>query len=79
MWIRVQDKSMIVNASIIEITKGLTKKSKVCLFAKTTSTANEVGVTLGVYDTLEMAESVFSDIEQAILNGKKIFIMPSCE
>lgn len=76
MWIRVQEESRIVNARIIEISKGIFKKSKYTIVGKVTNATDEMNVILGTYDDEETAKRVFSDIEQAIIIKKELFVMP---
>lgn len=79
MWVRVQDKNMLVEPKIIELTKGIMKKSKWSITGKVTNSTDEFLVTLGVYDTEEVAERVFSEIEQALVSDRRLFIMPDSQ
>lgn len=76
MWIRVQDEKILVDPKIIEVTKGILKKSKYTIVGKVTNTTDEMAVNLGVYDSEEIAQRIFEEIEQAILSDKKIYVMP---
>ena len=76
MWIRVQDEKILVDPKIIQVTKGILKKSKYTIVGKVTNNTDEMVVNLGVYDSEEIAERVFEEIEQAILNDKKLYVMP---
>lgn len=79
MWVRVQDKKMLVEPKIIELTKGIMKKSKWSINGKVTNSAEEFLVTLAVYDTEEVAERVFLEIEQALVSDRRLFIMPDSQ
>lgn len=76
MWIRVQDEKTLVEPKIIGITKGILKKSKYTIVGKVTNSTQEMVVNLGTYDSEEIADRVFEEIEQAILSDKKIYVMP---
>ena len=76
MWIRVQDEKILVDPKIIQVTKGILKKSKYTIVGKVTNSTEEIAVNLGVYDSEEIAQRVFEEIEQAILSDKKIYVMP---
>ncbi|SCI73718.1 Uncharacterised protein [uncultured Clostridium sp.] len=76
MWIRVQDEKILVDPKIIQVTKGILKKSKYTIAGKVTNSTEEIAVNLGVYDSEEIAQRVFEEIEQAILSDKKIYVMP---
>lgn len=76
MWIRVQDENILVDPKIIQVTKGILKKSKYTIAGKVTNSTEEIAVNLGVYDSEEIAQRVFEEIEQAILSDKKIYVMP---
>lgn len=79
MWIRVQDEKILVDPKIIQITKGILKKSKYTVVGKVTNSTEEIAVTLGAYDSEEIAQRVFEEIEQAILSDKKIYVMPEVD
>ena len=49
MWIRVQDEKTLVEPKIIEITKGILKKSKYTIVGKVTNSTQEMVVNLGTY------------------------------
>lgn len=74
MWVRIQAKSKLINVNMIEVSKVLTRKSKSSVLGLI-SNSNEMYTTLGVYDS-EEAERIFEEMEQAILVGKKLFVMP---
>lgn len=76
MWIKVQENKMLVEPKIIEINKGILKKSKCSIIGKITNNTQEFGVTLGSYDSEEIAERIFEEIEQALLSDRRIFVMP---
>ena len=76
MWIRVQDEKILVEPKVIQVTKGILKKSKYTIVGKVTNSTEEIAVNLGVYDSEEIAQRVFEEIEQAILSDKKIYVMP---
>lgn len=76
MWIRVQDEKILVDPKVIQVTKGILKKSKYTIVGKVTNSTEEIAVNLGVYDSEEIAQRVFEEIEQAILSDKKIYVMP---
>ena len=79
MWIRVQDEKILVDPKIIQITKGILKKSKYTVVGKVTNSTEEIAVNLGAYDSEEIAQRVFEEIEQAILSDKKIYVMPEVD
>lgn len=76
MWIRVQDEKILVDPKVIQVTKGILKKCKYTIVGKVTNSTEEIAVNLGVYDSEEIAQRVFEEIEQAILSDKKIYVMP---
>lgn len=76
MWIRVQDEKILVDPKVIQVIKGILKKSKYTIVGKVTNSTEEIAVNLGVYDSEEIAQRVFEEIEQAILSDKKIYVMP---
>lgn len=76
MWIRVQDEKILVDPKMIQVTKGILKKSKYTIVGKVTNSTDEMAVNLGAYDSEEVAQRVFEEIEQAILNDKKLYVMP---
>ncbi|MBC5628288.1 hypothetical protein H8S20_05205 [Clostridium sp. NSJ-6] len=76
MWIRVQDEKILVDPKIIQVTKGILKKSKYTIVGKVTNSTEEMAVNLGAYDSEEIAQRVFEEIEQAILSDKKMYVMP---
>ncbi len=79
MWIRVQDKKMLVEPKIVELSKGIMKKSKWSIIGKVTNSSDEFIVTLGVYDNEEIANRVFDEIEHGLVNERKFYVMPDSQ
>lgn len=75
MWIKVQEPRMLVEPRLIEVRKGILKKSKYNIIGKLSHNSQEFEVTLGIYDNEEVAYRIFEEIEQAILSDKKIYVM----
>lgn len=76
MWIRVQDEKILVEPKVIEISRGILKKSKYTIIGKVTNTTEEMLVNLGVYDSEETVNRIFEEIQQALINDVKLFVMP---
>ncbi|MBB6622376.1 hypothetical protein H7E67_02925 [Clostridium gasigenes] len=74
MWVRVQNKEILIDVKIIFINKGITKKSKGIIRA---SAINSVEDTiLGQYESIEEAKIIFEDIQNNLVEGKRVYIMP---
>lgn len=74
MWVRVQNKEMLMYVKIIYINKGILKKSKTSI----TGAIDNVGMqtSLGEYETYEEAKRIFEDIQANIVQDSKLYIMP---
>lgn len=77
MWIRVQNQEALIEAKFIYISKGLTKKSKATINARISGNNTMEGATvLGEYDTVEEGKRIFEAIQDNIVKGTKLYIMP---
>ncbi|SDO71780.1 hypothetical protein [Clostridium gasigenes] len=74
MWVRVQNKEILIDAKFIFINRGITKKSKGIIRASAINSVEET--IIGQYESMEEAKIVFEDIQSNIADGKRLYIMP---